>query len=48
MVLATPLLTAATIAKALGVSPRAAQDLVAELGLRESTGKSLYRAWGIV
>ena len=48
LALATPLLTAGMIAKALGVSPRAAQDLVAELGLREATGKARYRAWGIL
>ena len=45
-VLATPLASAGMIARALGVTPRAAQDLVAELGLREVTGRGRYRAWG--
>jgi hypothetical protein len=36
------------IAAALGVTPRAAQDMVAELGLREMTGRGRYRAWGIL
>jgi HTH DNA binding domain len=38
LVLAVPLATAGLIAKRLKVTPRAAQDLVAELGLRELTG----------
>ena len=45
-VLATPLASAGMIARTLGVTPRAAQDLVAELGLREVTGRGRYRAWG--
>ena len=32
----------------LKITPRAAQDLVAELGLREATGRGRYRAWGIL
>jgi hypothetical protein len=36
------------IARELGVTPRAAQDLVRELGLREATGRGRYRAWGII
>jgi hypothetical protein len=36
------------IAAELRVTPRAAQDLVAELGLREATGRRRYRAWGIL
>ncbi|MBN8945492.1 MAG: DUF1612 and helix-turn-helix domain-containing protein [Rhizobiales bacterium] len=48
LVLATPLASAGMIAEGLGVSPRAAQDLVAELGLREATGRERYRAWGIL
>ena len=39
---------AGLIAKELGVTPRAAQNLVAELGLREATGRGRYRAWGIL
>ena len=48
LVLARPLVSAATIANALGVTPRAAQTLVAELDLRELTGRGRYRAWGIL
>jgi hypothetical protein len=48
LVLARPLVSTTTIADALGVSPRAAQTLVAELGLRELTGRERYRAWGIL
>ncbi|MGB8548022.1 MAG: helix-turn-helix domain-containing protein, partial [Xanthobacteraceae bacterium] len=44
---ARPIASAGMIAKELGITPRAAQDLVAELGLREATGRGRYRAWGI-
>ena len=43
-----PLVSAAMIGKALGVTPRAAQNLGAELGLREATGRGRYRAWGVL
>jgi len=46
LVLSRPLISAGMIAKELGVTPRAAQNLVAELGLREATGRGRYRAWG--
>jgi hypothetical protein len=36
------------IARELKVTPRAAQDLVAELELREMKGRRRYRAWGIL
>lgn len=48
LVLARPLVSAGMIATELGITPRAAQDLVAELGLREMTGRSRYRAWGVL
>jgi hypothetical protein len=48
LVLAKPIASAGMIAKELGVTPRAAQNLVAELGLREATGRGRYRAWGIL
>jgi hypothetical protein len=48
LVLAHPIASAGLIAKELGVTPRAAQNLVAELGLREATGRGRYRAWGIL
>ncbi|MGM7319835.1 helix-turn-helix domain-containing protein, partial [Idiomarina sp. ST10R2A5] len=37
-VLTRPIVSAGMIAKELRITPRAAQDLVAELGLREATG----------
>ena len=47
-IVARPIASAGMIAAALGVTPRAAQDMVAELGLREITGRGRYRAWGIL
>ncbi len=47
-VMSRPLVSAGMIAVELGVSARAAQNLVAELGLREATGRGRYRAWGIL
>jgi hypothetical protein len=46
--MARPLASAGMIAAELGVTPRAAQDMVRELGLRELTGRGRYRAWGIL
>ena len=48
LVMATPVVSAGMIAKSLDVSHRAAQDLVAELGLREMTGRGRYRAWSLI
>ena len=48
LILARPIASAGMIAAALGVSLRAAQTMVAELGLREITGRGRYRAWGIL
>lgn len=48
LVLSRPLVSAGMIAKELEVTPRAAQDLVKELGLREATGRGRYRAWAIL
>ena len=47
-VLSRPIASAGMIAEALGITPRAAQNLVAELGLREATGRGRYRAWGVL
>jgi hypothetical protein len=47
-VMSRPLVSAAMIADDLGVTTRAAHNLVAELGLREVTGRGSYRAWGIL
>ena len=43
-VLSRPLVSAGMIAKELKITPRAAQDLVAELGLRELTGRGRWGA----
>ena len=43
-----PLISAGMIGKALGVTRRAAQNLVVELGMREATGRGQYRAWGVL
>jgi predicted transcriptional regulator len=48
LVLSRPIVSARMIAQELQITPRAAQDLVAELGLREATGRGRYRAWGIL
>ncbi|WP_407123458.1 RHE_PE00001 family protein [Bradyrhizobium sp. STM 3561] len=47
-VLTRPIVSAGMIAAELGITPRAAQNLVAELGLREATGRGRYRAWGLL
>jgi hypothetical protein len=47
-VLTRPIASASMIAKELDITSRAAQSLVAELGLREATGRGRYRAWGIL
>lgn len=47
-VMTRPIVSAGMIAQELRITPRAAQDLVAELGLREATGRGRYRAWGIL
>jgi hypothetical protein len=47
-VLTRPIASAGMIAQELKITPRAAQELVAELGLREATGRGRYRAWGIL
>jgi predicted transcriptional regulator len=46
--LTRPIVSAGMIAEELELTPRAAKDLVAELGLREATGRGRYRAWGIL
>jgi hypothetical protein len=47
-VLTRPIVSARMIAEELRITPRAAQDLVGALGLREATGRARYRAWGIL
>jgi hypothetical protein len=48
LALARPIVTAELLARELKVSARAGQNLIAELGLRELTGRRRYRAWGIL
>jgi len=48
LVLARPMVSAGLIAKELGVTQRAALDLVSELGVRELTGRGRFRAWGVL
>jgi hypothetical protein len=48
LILSRPIVSAAMIAKSTGVTPRAALNLVVELGVREVTGRGRYRAWGIL
>ncbi|TGQ51542.1 DUF1612 domain-containing protein [Mesorhizobium sp. M1C.F.Ca.ET.193.01.1.1] len=48
LVLARPVVSAGLIAAELKVSQRAALGLVAELAVREVTGRGRYRAWGFV
>ena len=48
LVVSRPLVSAGMIGKALGVTPRAAHNLVAALDLREATGRGRYRAWGVL
>lgn len=46
-VLARPLVTANMVAVELGVSARAARDMMTALNLRELTGRERFRAWGV-
>jgi hypothetical protein len=48
LVLSRPIVSAAMIAKEMKVTPRGALNLVAEVGIREMTGRGRYRGWGIV
>lgn len=48
LLLSRPIMSAAMLAKAAKVTPRAALNLIAELGPREITGRGSYRAWGIL
>ncbi|ARM14760.1 MULTISPECIES: RHE_PE00001 family protein [Rhizobium] len=48
LLMARPIVSSSTITRELNVSHRAALNLVAELGVREVTGRGSYRAWGIL
>ncbi len=47
-VMSRPIVSAGMIAAALAITPRAAQNMVTDLGLREATGRGRYRAWGVI
>jgi Mn-dependent DtxR family transcriptional regulator len=47
-VLARPIASAEMVAAELGVTPRAAQDMVDKLGLREITGWGRYLSRGVL
>lgn len=48
LVLSRPIVSTAMIAKAAKVTPRGALNLVADLGVREMTGRGRYRGWGVL
>jgi len=48
LVMRRPIVSAGMVASELDVSTRAALDLIADLGLRETTGRGRYRAWGVL
>jgi len=48
LLLSRPLVSSRLIAAELDVSRRAARDLVADLGLREITGRGRFRAWSLM
>lgn len=48
LLLSRPIVSSAMIAKTARVTPRAALNLIGELGVREITGRGRYRAWGIL
>ncbi|CAH1692302.1 hypothetical protein CHELA1G11_21065 [Hyphomicrobiales bacterium] len=47
LILSCPIISAATVAKAGDVIQRGALNLIAELGVREATGRGRYRSWGV-
>ena len=48
LVLSQPMVSTEMIARAAGVTPRGALNLIAELRVREMTGRGRYRAWGVI
>jgi hypothetical protein len=48
LVLSRPIVSANMVAKHVGVTSRGALNLVAELGIREMTGRGRYRGWGVL
>lgn len=48
LILARPMVSANMVAKATKVTQRGALNLIAEVGVREMTGRGRYRAWGVI
>lgn len=48
LVLSQPMVSTEMIARAANVTPRGALNLIAELRVREMTGRGRYRAWGVI
>lgn len=48
LLVARPIVSSSMISKELNVSHRAALNLIAELGVREVTGRGSFRAWGFI
>lgn len=48
LILSRPIVSTAMIVKAAKLTPRGALNLIAELGVRELTGRGRYRGWGVV
>lgn len=48
LVLSRPMVSTGMVARALGVTPRAALRILEELKLRELTGRGRFRAWGVL
>ena len=48
LILARPMVSASMVAKATNVTQRGALNLIAEVGVREMTGRGRYRAWGVI
>jgi hypothetical protein len=48
LAVARPLISVGLVAQELKITQRAAQSLIAELDLRETTGRSRYRAWSLL
>ncbi|MBB3659947.1 hypothetical protein FHX15_005216 [Rhizobium sp. BK650] len=47
-ILSRPMVSAAMVARELGVTQRGALNLINEIGIREITGRGRFRAWGII
>lgn len=48
LILSRPIVSTAMIAKEAKLTPRGALNLIAELGVRELTGRGRYRGWGVI